>query len=106
MRQRASHPPTGSPHLDAAGGSRGRRQSLVARSCASGPQEEWIRMKSTRILLADSGGVRGLSHVVRNLSTGPCTVRSAAPTEALSRWHPDFVLMDPGPMEGRTRTSA
>lgn len=63
-------------------------------------------MKPTRILLADSGGVRGLSHVVRNLSTGPCTVRSAAPTESLSSWHPDLVLMDPGPREERTRTSA
>ena len=41
-------------------------------------------MKPTRILLADAAGVLGetvlnLPQVVRNLSLGPCTVRSAGP---------------------------
>jgi hypothetical protein len=68
-------------------------------------------MKSTRILLDDPAGVLGeavlgIPQVVRNMSLGPCTVRSAAPAESLSRWHPDLVLMDPSSAAEPARTAA
>jgi hypothetical protein len=57
-------------------------------------------MKTTRILLAENSGVLSeaaarLRRMMRNISTGDCTVRSADTLEPLTRWHPDLVLLDP-----------